>query len=86
MPDGGSADSAKTASRNSGPLHGSSRRPSRIAATSLVPNFTVNTPAPMNALALAAACAMTCSSTPASAAGAPKPTPIARMPMCSTLE
>ena len=62
------------------------RMPSRIAATSLVPNFTVNTPAPMNALALAAACAMTCSSTPASAAGAPKLTPIARMPMCSTLE
>ena len=40
----------------------------------------------MNALPLAAACASTCSSTPASAIGAPKLTPIARMPMCSTLE
>ena len=52
----------------------------------LVPYLTVNTPAPMNALPFAAACAITCSSTPASATGAPKDTPIARMPMCSTLE
>ena len=86
MPNGGSADSAKTASRNSGPLHGSRRMPSRMPDIRLVPYLTVNTPAPMNALPLAAACAITCSSTPASATGAPKLTPIARMPMCSTLE
>ena len=60
--------------------------PPRILEICLVPYFTVNTPAPMNALPLAAACASTCSRTPASATGAPKLTPMARMPMCSTLE
>ena len=86
MPDGGIAASANTASRNSGPLHGSRSSPPRSAEICLLPNFTVNTPAPMNAFPLAAACASTCSMTPASATGAPKLTPMARMPMCSTLE
>ena len=86
MPDGGIADSANTASRNSGPLHGSRSRPPRISEIRLLPNFATSTPAPMNAFPLAAACARTCSMTPASATGAPKLTPMARMPMCSTLE
>jgi hypothetical protein len=52
----------------------------------LLPNFTVNTPAPMNAFPFSAACASTCSMTPASATGAPKLTPTAMIPICSTLE
>ena len=86
MPNGGIAPSARIAARNSGPLHGSRSSPPRTEEICLLPNFLTSTPAPMNALPLAAACARTCSSTPASATGAPKLTPMARIPMCSTLE
>ncbi len=53
---------------------------------SFVPNFATTEPAPKNAVPFAAACARTCRSTPTNASVTPKLIPIARMPMCSTLE
>jgi hypothetical protein len=85
-PKGGMADSARTAATNIGPLQGSAPTPPRIFDMSLVSNLRMIEPAPKKAVPFAAACARTCRSTPTTAIGAPKLMPMARIPMCSTLE